>query len=90
MNAIIPPLALDGCLVSIRKFKKNKMPLTAYIDYGSMNAQMVKFLSLAGAMRLNIIISGGTGSGKTTTIYSALAELNQPDVNISTAEDWTA
>ena len=85
-NAIIPPLALDGCLVSIRKFKKNKMPLSAYLDYQSMNAAMVKFLSLASAMRLNIIISGGTGSGK-TTLLNALSGNIHEDERVITIED---
>ena len=56
-NAIIPPLALDGSLVSIRKFKKHKMPLTDYLNYGSMHAPMIRFLEIAAAIRLNIIIS---------------------------------
>ena len=85
-NAIIPPLALDGCLVSIRKFKQNKMPLTAYLDYGSMSPPMVKFLELAGSMRLNIIISGGTGSGK-TTLLNALSGHIHVDERVITIED---
>lgn len=85
-NAIIPPLALDGCLVSIRKFKKNKMPLSAYIEYDSMSPAMAKFLGLAGAMRLNIIISGGTGSGK-TTLLNALSGHISPNERVITIED---
>lgn len=85
-NAIIPPLALDGCLVSIRKFKKNKMALVNYVDYNSMSEQMARFLSLAGAMRLNIIISGGTGSGK-TTLLNALSGHIDPGERVITIED---
>lgn len=85
-NAIIPPLALDGALVSIRKFKKNKMPLTAYLNYNSMTAPMAKFLGLAGAMRLNIIISGGTGSGK-TTLLNALSGNIDVNERVITIED---
>lgn len=85
-NAIIPPIALDGSLVSIRKFKKNKMPLTDYLAYDSMNAAMVKFLALAAAIRLNIIISGGTGSGK-TTLLNALSGNIDPTERIVTIED---
>ena len=85
-NAIIPPLALDGCLVSIRKFKKNKMPLSAYVDYQSMSPQMVKFLELAGTIRLNIIISGGTGSGK-TTLLNALSGHIDAGERVITIED---
>lgn len=85
-NAIIPPLALDGCLVSIRKFKATKMPLTRYIDYGSMNEAMCRFLSIAANIRLNMIISGGTGSGK-TTLLNALSEHIDPGERIVTIED---
>ena len=85
-NAIIPPLALDGCLVSIRKFKKNKMPLSAYVDIGSMSPQMARFLELCGSSRLNIIISGGTGSGK-TTLLNALSGHIDPGERIVTIED---
>ena len=85
-NAIIPPLALDGCLVSIRKFKKYKMPLSSYIAYGSMGPAMVQFLELAASMRLNIIISGGTGSGK-TTLLNALSGHIHADERVITIED---
>jgi pilus assembly protein CpaF len=85
-NAIIPPLALDGALVSIRKFKKNKMPLSNYLDYGSMSPQMVHFLSMASAIRANIIISGGTGSGK-TTLLNALSGHIDPSERVITIED---
>ncbi len=85
-NAIIPPLALDGCLVSIRKFKKNKMPLSAYVGYQSMSPAMAEFLSLAGAMRLNIIISGGTGSGKTTLLNAMSGHIDVGE-RVITIED---
>jgi len=85
-NAIIPPLALDGSLVSIRKFKKNKMPLSQYIRYGSMSPEMCKFLEICGNIRLNIIISGGTGSGK-TTLLNALSGHIDPGERVITIED---
>lgn len=85
-NAIIPPLAIDGCLVSIRKFKKNKMPLMDYLQFGSMTEPMAKFLSICGAIRLNIIISGGTGSGK-TTLLNALSGNIDPTERVITIED---
>jgi len=85
-NAIIPPLALDGALVSIRKFKKNKMPLTKYIDYGSMTPEMCRFLEICGHIRLNIMISGGTGSGK-TTLLNALSGHIDPGERVVTIED---
>jgi pilus assembly protein CpaF len=85
-NAIIPPLALDGSLVSIRKFKQNKMPLTQYLDYGSASPEMVRFLEICGKIRLNIMISGGTGSGK-TTLLNALSGHISEDERVITIED---
>lgn len=85
-NAIIPPLALDGCLVSIRKFERDKLPLSAYLKYGSLSEPMMKFLDLCANVRLNIIISGGTGSGK-TTLLNALSGNIDPGERIVTIED---
>jgi pilus assembly protein CpaF len=85
-NAIVPPLALDGSLVSIRKFRKSKIQLKEYIDFGSMTPEMVDFLCICGAIRLNIIISGGTGSGK-TTLLNAISGNISPDERVITIED---
>lgn len=85
-NAIIPPLALDGCLVSIRKFKKQKMPLSAYVAEGSMSEEIRRFLDICSQIRLNIIISGGTGSGK-TTLLNALSGNIDVGERIVTIED---
>jgi pilus assembly protein CpaF len=85
-NAIIPPLALDGCLVSIRKFKKNKMPLRDYVGFGSMTEDMARFLEICGKIRLNIIVSGGTGSGK-TTLLNALSGHIDVGERVITIED---
>lgn len=85
-NAIIPPLALDGCLVSIRKFESNKLPLSAYLKYGSLSEPMMKFLELCANVRLNMIISGGTGSGK-TTLLNALSGNIDAGERIVTIED---
>ena len=85
-NAIIPPLALDGSLVSIRKFKKQKMPLRKYVEIGSMSEAMHQYLSICGQIRLNIIISGGTGSGK-TTLLNALSGCIEHRERIVTIED---
>ena len=85
-NAIIPPLALDGSLVSIRKFKQNKMPLSQYIDYNSMSQEMVTFLEVCSNIRLNILVSGGTGSGK-TTLLNALSGHIDPGERVITIED---
>ncbi len=85
-NAIIPPLALDGCLVSIRKFKKNKMPLSQYVEMGSISRDMAKFLEICSSIGLNIIVSGGTGSGK-TTLLNALSGCIEDTDRIVTIED---
>lgn len=85
-NAIIPPLALDGGLVSIRKFKKNKMPLSQYTSFGSMSPEMSKFLEICANIRINIIISGGTGSGK-TTLLNALSGHIDVGERVITIED---
>lgn len=85
-NAIIPPLALDGALVSIRKFKKSKMGLREYVEYDSMSPQMARFLEICGHIRLNIVISGGTGSGK-TTLLNAISQHIDPGERVITIED---
>lgn len=85
-NAIIPPLSLDGSLVSIRKFKRHKMPLSEYINYQSLSEEMYKFLEICGNIRLNIIVSGGTGSGK-TTLLNALSGNIDPGERVITIED---
>ncbi|MBV8938727.1 MAG: CpaF family protein [Alphaproteobacteria bacterium] len=85
-NAIIPPLSLDGCLVSIRKFRRQKMAMSDYITYHSASPEMVEFLSICAAIRLNILISGGTGSGK-TTLLNALSGYIGPGERVITIED---
>jgi pilus assembly protein CpaF len=85
-NAIIPPLALDGALVSIRKFKEAKISLKDYVGYGSMTPQMAKFLEICANIRLNIIVSGGTGSGK-TTMLNALSKHIDNGERVITIED---
>jgi len=85
-NAIIPPLALDGSLVSIRKFKQDKMALEDYLTYGSLTPEMMKFLDICASIRLNILVSGGTGSGK-TTMLNALSGKISPGERVITIED---
>lgn len=85
-NAIVPPIALDGSLVSIRKFKKNKMPLRDYVKLGSMTEQMCRFLEVCGLIRLNVIISGGTGSGKTTMLNALSGHIDEGE-RVVTIED---
>lgn len=85
-NAIIPPLALDGPSVSIRKFKADAGSLDKLLGWGSMSPAMAKMLDAAVRCHLNIVISGGTGSGKTTMLNS-LSALIEPDERIVTIED---
>ena len=68
VNAVIPPLALDGASVTIRKFADKKLTTEDLIGFGSMTAEMAKFLQEAVRSRQNILVSGGTGSGKTTLL----------------------
>ena len=68
VNIIIPPLALNGSTVTIRKFAKKAYSINDLIRFGSLNRSMAKFLEACVRARLNILVSGGTGSGKTTTL----------------------
>jgi len=79
VNAIIPPLALRGPCITIRKFPEHKLVDSDLIRFGSINEAMVAFVRMAVEQRLNIVVSGGTGSGKTTLLnilsnYIPLAE----------------
>ncbi len=86
VNAIIPPLSLDGPSVSIRRFTKNKKELHDMIKFGSISPEMAEIFALMIKARLNILVSGGTGSGK-TTMLNALAN-NIPDTErVVTIED---
>ncbi len=68
VNAIIPPLALNGPVLSIRRFKKDPLKVHDLVRSGSMNEKMAEYLQLAVENKLNILISGGTGTGKTTLL----------------------
>jgi pilus assembly protein CpaF len=68
VNAVIPPCAIDGSIITIRKFSKNKLRVQDLINFGAFTPQMADFLEAIVVGRRNIIISGGTGSGKTTLI----------------------
>ena len=85
-NAMVPPCAVDGSLVSIRKFKKDKLSIDELIEFGAFNEDMATYLQAAVATRLNIIVSGGTGSGKTTTL-NALSGFIDDVERIVTIED---
>ena len=86
VNAIIPPLALDGPAVSIRRFGTRPMKLEDLLNYKAFTPEMVMLLEGAMKARLNIIISGGTGSGK-TTLLNTLSSFIPNDQRIITIED---
>jgi pilus assembly protein CpaF len=85
-NCMVPPIAVDGSLVSIRKFKKDKLGVDDLVRFGAFTEEMAAYLQAAVATRLNIIVSGGTGSGKTTTL-NALSSFIDNDERILTIED---
>ncbi len=85
-NAMVSPIAVDGALVSIRKFKKEKLDIDKLVAFGAFTDEMGAYLQAAVACRLNIIVSGGTGSGKTTTL-NALSSFIADDERIATIED---
>jgi len=86
VNVIAPPLAIDGASISIRKFTKDKITLDKMLDFKSISAPLAKLLKIAGACRLNIMISGGTGSGK-TTMLNALSRMVDKGERVVTIED---
>ncbi|MCG8492287.1 MAG: Flp pilus assembly complex ATPase component TadA [Sneathiellales bacterium] len=86
VNIIIPPLAIDGPSISIRKFAKQKITLDTMAKQGNLSNEAATVLRVAGRCRLNILISGGTGSGK-TTLLNAISQLIDPGERIVTIED---
>ena len=86
VNAIIPPLAIKGPSVTIRKFARKKLTGEDLIGFGAINAAMIEFLRVAVEKRANIVISGGTGSGK-TTLLNVLSSFIPDDERIVTVED---
>lgn len=86
VNAIIPPCAIDGSTITIRKFSKNKLKVDDLIRFGSMTAEMAEFLRACVVSRLNIVVAGGTGSGK-TTLLNVLSNFIPEDERIVTIED---
>lgn len=85
-NAMVPPVAVDGSLVSIRKFKKEKLCIQDLVNFGAFSEEMALYLEAAVATRLNVIVSGGTGSGKTTTL-NALSSFIGNEERVLTIED---
>ncbi|MFA0611679.1 MULTISPECIES: CpaF family protein [Vibrio] len=86
VNIVIPPLAIDGTSISIRKFKEQKIRLENLAEFGAMSVEMAKLLSIASHCKCNILISGGTGSGK-TTLLNALSGFIGETERIVTIED---
>jgi len=86
VNVIAPPLAIKGCSISIRKFSKKKITLDIMASQKNISDNVCKVLKIAGAVRLNVIISGGTGSGK-TTLLNALSQMIDNGERIVTIED---
>ena len=86
VNAIIPPLAVDGSSLSIRKFKKDPLKIDDLLNFGSLTVEIVRLLELAVKGKLNVLISGGTGTGK-TTLLNILSSFIPDSERILTIED---
>lgn len=86
VHAIIPPSSIDGCTITIRKFPEKRLTYKDLVKYGSMTESMADFLRIAVEAHRNIIVSGGTGSGKTTLI-NVLGGFIQSNERIITCED---
>ncbi|NJN95959.1 MAG: CpaF family protein [Anaerolineales bacterium] len=86
VNAIIPPLALNGPTLTIRKFEKDPLTIEDLIRFGSMSSETAEFLKACVKSRLNIVVSGGTGSGK-TTLLNVLSSFIPNDERIITVEN---
>ena len=86
LNAIIPPLAIDGALVSIRRFGARPLLSDDLLSNGTMTAEMLQFLAACVQARVNVLISGGTGTGK-TTLLNALSRFIPSDERVVTIED---
>ena len=86
VNAIIPPLALDGSSMTVRKFSEKKLTTDDLVSFGSMTPEMAAFLECAVRSRQNIVVSGGTGSGK-TTLLNVLSQFIPRGERVVTVED---
>ena len=86
VNIVLPPLVLNGGSISIRKFPKQNITLDAMVRQGSCRADIARVLQIAARSRLNVLISGGTGSGK-TTMLNAISQYIDRDERLVTIED---
>jgi pilus assembly protein CpaF len=86
VNVIIPPLAVDGCSMTIRKFAKEKLTLEKLVDFKAMTPACAEMIQIVGACRANVLVSGGTGSGK-TTMLNCLTRYMSEGERIITCED---
>jgi pilus assembly protein CpaF len=86
VNIVIPPLALNGACVSIRKFSRHRIGFQQMVAQRNLSAAMARLLEIAGKIRLNVLISGGTGSGK-TTLLNAMSGTIAHDQRVVTIED---
>jgi len=86
VNVIIPPLAVDGCTMTIRKFAKEKLTLDKLVDFKAMTPNCAEMIKIVGNCRANVLVSGGTGSGK-TTMLNCLTRYMSEGERIITCED---
>ena len=86
VNAIVPPLAIDGPALTIRKFRRDKLTLEQLVKFGAISQHGADILQIIGRCRANVLISGGTGSGK-TTLLNCLTHYIESDERIITCED---
>ncbi|WP_419865704.1 CpaF family protein [Bacillus dakarensis] len=86
VNAVIPPVSLNGTLISIRKFRADPFRMSDLIEFGSLNESMAQFIQAAVFSKMSVLISGGTGSGK-TTLLNALARAIPNGERVITIED---
>lgn len=86
VNAVITPISLDGSIVTIRKFSKDKLSMDSLLFSKSINQNMVEFLKLAVLLKRNIIVSGGTGTGK-TTLLNIISSFIPENERLITIED---
>src|SRR5690606_7830720 len=86
VNVIVPPLAIDGPTLTIRKFQRDKLTMEKLVEYGTITPEGATILGIIGKSRCNVIISGGTGSGK-TTLLNCMTSFIEHDERVITCED---